>query len=127
VWLKSKKSSQDTNTAIKKEVKEENAKSKSDIKNNRENEQKSPRPTSLTGSVNNNNNNQEKPIPVLPSGPVKTTQIRSPEEITGIKSPSPESWTVPIEGGLNWMNGETPNNYDRKFEPIKQTPITTGI
>jgi hypothetical protein len=80
----------------------------------------------LTG--NDNNNSLEKvPIPPLPSGPVRTTQVKSPEEITGVKSPSPESWTVPIDKGLNWMNGGTPANFDTKYnsnmDTIKPTPI----
>lgn len=47
--------------------------------------------------------------------PLHTTQIKSPEQISGIKSPSPESWKVTIEkGGLNWVNGgqtTTPANF----------------
>ncbi|OTF78920.1 hypothetical protein BLA29_003097, partial [Euroglyphus maynei] len=38
--------------------------------------------------------------------PLHTTQIKSPEQLSGIKSPSPESWKITIEkGGLNWVNG----------------------
>jgi len=57
--------------------------------------ERSPRPTSF-------------PIAkMLADGPVKTTEIKSPEEVTGVKSPSPESWTVQMDtgGALTWMNG----------------------
>lgn len=56
------------------------------------------------------------------SVPLRTTQVKSPEELTGIKSPSPESWKVSIEkGGLNWVNGSTPVNFDGK------TPGAAGL
>lgn len=72
-------------------------------------QQKSPRPTSL--SMTNGVDFSKQPPPPLPSGPVATTKIRSPEEVTGVKSPSPESWTVPIDtnANLNWINGQVPH------------------
>lgn len=50
------------------------------------------------------------------SGPVQLTTVRSPEEVTGMKSPDPESWTVPIETGkgLEWTDGQTPGE-----EPVR--------
>lgn len=46
------------------------------------------------------------------SVPLRTTEVKSPEQLTGIKSPSPESWKVSIEkGGLQWVNGSTPVNF----------------
>lgn len=61
--------------------------------------ERSPRPNSF--SVTN----------ILSDGPVKTTDIKSSEEVTGVKSPSPESWTVEIDTGdpLNWLNGNVPH------------------
>ena len=89
---------------------------------------KSPRPTTLTTS-GNGKNEKEKPKekPPIPSGPIRTTQIKSPEEITGVKSPSPESWTVPIDRQLNWINGETPRTdtkYSADMSAIKSVPVS---
>ncbi|GFV15148.1 uncharacterized protein TNCV_4327951 [Trichonephila clavipes] len=41
---------------------------------------------------------------------VPLTTVKSPEEVTGVRSPDPESWTVPLEigKGLHWMDGKTP-------------------
>lgn len=49
--------------------------------------------------------------PALPDGPVKTTEIKSSEEVTGVRSPSPESWTVELDTGdpLKWLNGNVPH------------------
>lgn len=62
------------------------------------------------------------------SYPLRTTDVKSPEELTGIKSPSPESWKVSIEkGGLNWVNGNTPVNFNEKFNQndnmVRPVPI----
>lgn len=67
------------------------------------------------------------------SVPLRTTQVKSPEELTGIKSPSPESWKVSIEkGGLNWVNGNTPVNFDGSKTTgapglVKPVPINGSI
>lgn len=46
------------------------------------------------------------PISEPPTGPVPLTTIMSPEELTGVKSPVPETWTVPLERNkeLEWTN-----------------------
>ncbi|XP_013772042.2 uncharacterized protein LOC106457196 isoform X2 [Limulus polyphemus] len=46
------------------------------------------------------------PIPEPPTGPVPLTTVMSPEELTGVKSPVPETWTVPLETKkeLEWTN-----------------------
>lgn len=43
---------------------------------------------------------------------VPLTTVKSPEEVTGVRSPDPESWTVPLEigKGLHWMDGKTPGS-----------------
>ncbi|XP_067135893.1 fibrous sheath CABYR-binding protein-like [Centruroides vittatus] len=60
----------------------------------------------------NDSSSQAEPLP----GPVQLTTVRSPEEVTGVKSPDPESWTVPIETGkgLEWTDGQTPGE-----EPVR--------
>ena len=100
---------------------------------------KSPRPTTLNmGNDNSTVNGNDKSVsqpqqkrPPLPSGPIRTTQVKSPEEITGVKSPSPESWTVELDKGLTWVNGETPRNIDSKYSAdmstIKPTPVSGNI
>lgn len=37
------------------------------------------------------------------------THVRTPEEVTGVKSPDPENWTVPIENSekLQWSGVNT--------------------
>ncbi len=128
IWLKPKKLTQETNdtkTGTKPSDKTPTASKAVNKPGN--GGPKSPRPTSLTAKDKNKNNSGNVSIPPLPSGPVRTTQVKSPEEITGVKSPSPESWTVPIDKGLNWMNGETPTNFDAKYNSsagaIKPTPV----
>ncbi|CAM1324157.1 Uncharacterised protein r2_g3283 [Pycnogonum litorale] len=46
--------------------------------------------------------------PPLPE-PVHLTHVRSPEEVTGVKSPDPETWTVPLHKSqpLQWTDGQT--------------------
>ncbi len=128
IWLKPKKLIQepnDTNSGTKPSHKSPTASKEVNKPGN--GGPKSPRPTSLTANDNSKNNSGHVSIPPLPSGPVRTTQVKSPEEITGVKSPSPESWTVPIDKGLNWMNGETPTNFGAKHNSnsgaIKPTPV----
>lgn len=40
---------------------------------------------------------------------VPLTHVRTPEEVTGVKSPDPENWTVPIESSerLQWSGVNT--------------------
>ncbi|GFR07960.1 uncharacterized protein TNCT_707772 [Trichonephila clavata] len=51
---------------------------------------------------------------------VPLTTVKSPEEVTGVRSPDPESWTVPLEigKGLHWMDGKTPDGVQAKGPPI---------
>ena len=50
----------------------------------------------------------------IKSVPLHTTQIKSPEELTGVKSPPPEAWKISIEkGNLQWVNNESPVNFDK--------------
>lgn len=46
---------------------------------------------------------------------VPLTHVRTPEEVTGVKSPDPENWTVPIESSerLQWsgVNTTTDNKH----------------
>lgn len=48
---------------------------------------------------------------------VPLTTVKSPEEVTGVRSPDPESWTVPLEigKGLHWMDGKTPGKLHVPF------------
>lgn len=48
---------------------------------------------------------------------VPLTTVKSPEEVTGVRSPDPESWTVPLEigKGLHWMDGKTPGKIEHEF------------
>lgn len=49
--------------------------------------------------------------PKLPNRPVPLTTVKSPEEVTGVRSPDPATWTVPLETGkgLQWTDGKTPS------------------
>lgn len=48
--------------------------------------------------------------------PLHTTEIKSPEEIAGIKSPLPENWQVTIEkGGLHLLNKPVNFNDDKSI------------
>lgn len=46
---------------------------------------------------------------VSQSSVVPLTHVRTPEEVTGVKSPDPENWTVPIESSerLQWSGVNT--------------------
>ncbi|KAI1296559.1 hypothetical protein HDE_04938 [Halotydeus destructor] len=83
--------------------------------------ERSPRPTTFPGSgissfATTPTNGEcvkatapeTKNTPRMPEGPVKTTDIKSPEEMTGVKSPPPETWAVELDNGspLNWTNGK---------------------
>lgn len=50
------------------------------------------------------------PLPEPQGGPVPLTTVKSPEEMTGVKSPDPETWTVPLDTGrgLEWTDGQSP-------------------
>ncbi|XP_054719556.1 uncharacterized protein LOC129229302 isoform X2 [Uloborus diversus] len=52
---------------------------------------------------------------------VPLTTVKSPEEVTGVRSPDPESWTVPLEigKGLHWMDGRTPDG----MREVKGPPV----
>lgn len=45
----------------------------------------------------------------VPPSVVPLTHVRTPEEVTGVKSPDPENWTVPIENRerLEWSGVNT--------------------
>lgn len=123
VWLKPKKTTTTTTPTT-----NGNAKSSSDGK-------------AVPKAVNKSSGKKQQPAtstekppsskvfdPEPKSVPLRTTQVKSPEELTGIKSPSPESWKVSIEkGGLNWVNGSTPVNFDGKTAGaaglVKPVPI----
>ncbi|XP_076358667.1 uncharacterized protein LOC143251158 [Tachypleus tridentatus] len=81
------------------------------------------RPNSLpavNGLANGKDTDSPSPLPELThGGHVPLTRVKSPEEMTGIKSPDPESWTVPLETGpgLEWMNGQTPTDGGRATSP----------
>lgn len=65
--------------------------------------------------------NGEHVVPVTkPPMKVPLTTVKSPEEVTGVRSPDPESWTVPLEigKGLHWMDGKTPDGVQAKGPPI---------
>ncbi|XP_074599662.1 uncharacterized protein LOC141854023 [Brevipalpus obovatus] len=92
-----------------------------------EDQPKSPRPNSLIG---NGLNGEVGLMKVLDEGPVKTTEIKSPEEVTGVKSPSPELWKVQVDTGanVNWtdgseniMAGDTNNNSVKHFETLESS------
>ncbi|XP_022256825.1 nuclear protein MDM1-like isoform X3 [Limulus polyphemus] len=60
------------------------------------------------------------PLPEPPTGPVPLTTVKSPEEVTGIKSPDPETWTIPLETNkeLEWTDGHIPVDAKRiKYPP----------
>ncbi|XP_022246666.1 microtubule-associated protein futsch-like [Limulus polyphemus] len=81
------------------------------------------RPNSLpavNGLANGKDTDSPSPLPELThGGHVPLTRVKSPEEMTGVKSPDPESWTVPLETGpgLEWMNGQTPTDGGRATSP----------
>lgn len=95
----------------------------------------SPRPASLTGSTRSSLQGsliaeaaakaaaQSGKNGQVASGPVKVTDIKTPEEATGIKSPEPESWTVEIESdnALIWMNGKE-SHYPESGH-VESTPV----
>ncbi|XP_076339331.1 uncharacterized protein LOC143240566 isoform X2 [Tachypleus tridentatus] len=67
------------------------------------------RPISLQETNGFNGDAESKsslPISEPPTGPVPLTTVMSPEELTGVKSPVPETWTVPLERNkeLEWTN-----------------------
>ncbi|XP_035208704.1 uncharacterized protein LOC118183318 isoform X3 [Stegodyphus dumicola] len=66
--------------------------------------------------------NGEHYVAPLTKPPMKVplTTVKSPEEVTGVRSPDPESWTVPLEigKGLHWMDGKTPDGVQAKGPPI---------
>lgn len=116
IWLKPKKEEKtkiekedEKDEKEKKEEKEEKSESK---QNGQENENvsnrdfvRSSRPNSLVAGLNGDIG-----FPLgkdVPEGPVKTTEIKSPEEATGVKSPSPEHWKVQVETGakIDWTEG----------------------
>lgn len=91
------------------------------------NGERSPRPTSFPSSISNGVvtsppssvvSSGGRP-PRMPDGPVKTTDIKSPEEVTGVRSPSPESWTVQMDTGhpLTWTNGTVARPIATKMAP----------
>ncbi|KAG8186578.1 hypothetical protein JTE90_020872 [Oedothorax gibbosus] len=45
----------------------------------------------------------------VPPSVVPLTHVRTPEEVTGVKSPEPENWTVPIDNSesLEWSGANT--------------------
>lgn len=71
------------------------------------NESESTTKTTKSIAANDSNIGKQREFDPEPKQvPLHTTQIKSPEQKSGIKSPSPESWKVTIEkGGLNWVNG----------------------
>ncbi|GBM15507.1 hypothetical protein AVEN_8900-2 [Araneus ventricosus] len=64
-------------------------------------------------------NGEHTPVMKAPAK-VPLTTVKSPEEVTGVRSPDPESWTVPLEigKGLHWMDGKTPDGVQPKGPPI---------
>ncbi|XP_053208538.1 uncharacterized protein LOC128392531 [Panonychus citri] len=69
---------------------------------------RSPRPNCFISSITRVNG-QSLPSP---GSAVKTTEIKSPEEVTGVKSPSPEAWKVAFEtgNGINWTQAKPVTN-----------------
>ncbi|XP_042900968.2 uncharacterized protein [Parasteatoda tepidariorum] len=63
-------------------------------------------------------NGEHVPVMKYPAK-VPLTTVKSPEEVTGVRSPDPESWTVPLEigKGLHWMDGKTPDGVQPKGPP----------
>lgn len=114
---------------------EEKKKSPSDGAN-----QASPRPASLTGSARSSLQGsliaeaaakaaaQTSKNGDIVSGPVKVTDIKTPEEATGIKSPDPESWTVEIESdnALVWMNGKESHYPESGHVDSTPVPVTAA-
>ncbi|XP_015786884.1 uncharacterized protein LOC107364090 isoform X3 [Tetranychus urticae] len=84
--------------------------------NTSDDQPRSPRPNSLVGSIGSITNGgiDLASPPALPDGPVKTTEIKSPEEVTGVKSPSPELWRVTVDTGtdINWTESKPANIVD---------------
>ncbi|GFR11921.1 uncharacterized protein TNCT_510801 [Trichonephila clavata] len=56
---------------------------------------------------------------VLQSNVVPLTHVRTPEEVTGVKSPDPENWTVPIENSerLEWSGVNTSDTPSKTKTP----------
>lgn len=97
----------------------------------------SPRPASLTGSTRSSQHESliaeaaakaAAASTSAPSGPVKVTDIKTPEEATGIKSPEPESYTVEIEpeNALVWTNGKDTNNKTSHTVDSAPVPVTSA-
>ncbi|XP_053208536.1 uncharacterized protein LOC128392528 isoform X4 [Panonychus citri] len=78
--------------------------------NTSDDQTRSPRPNSLVSSITTTNGGSglSSPPGIISDGPVKTTEIKSPEEVTGVKSPSPELWRVAIDTGadINWTEAK---------------------
>lgn len=107
----------------------------------------SPRPASLTGSTRSSQHESliaeaaAKAAAATAAnqshratgGTVKVTDIKTPEEATGIKSPEPESWTVEIEpeNALIWTNGKdhSKNNHtvDSAPVPVTSAAVSAGM
>ncbi|XP_022247782.1 nuclear protein MDM1-like isoform X2 [Limulus polyphemus] len=77
------------------------------------------RPNSLQAVNGDLESKSPSPIPEPPTGPVPLTTVKSPEEVTGIKSPDPETWTIPLETSkdLEWTDGHIPVDGKRSKYP----------
>ncbi|XP_076363007.1 uncharacterized protein LOC143253282 isoform X2 [Tachypleus tridentatus] len=77
------------------------------------------RPNSLQAVNGDLESKSPSPIPAPPTGPVPLTTVKSPEEVTGIKSPDPETWTIPLETSkdLEWTEGHIPVDAKRSKYP----------
>ena len=97
----------------------------------------SPRPASLTGSTRSSQHEsliaeaaaKAAAATAAPPGPVKVTDIKTPEEATGIKSPEPESWTVEIEpeNSLIWTNGKDHKSKTSHTVDSAPVPVTPQL
>lgn len=80
------------------------------------------RPSSLENSVTNGVEPSVGAKEPAPRTVVRTTQVKSPEEVTGVRSPSPESWTVPLvaqSNELHWIGGGGGGSLVESQEPAK--------
>ncbi|XP_015905703.1 histone-lysine N-methyltransferase 2B isoform X4 [Parasteatoda tepidariorum] len=75
-------------------------------------------PSATHNNVEIPNKPEDAKFAVSQSSVVPLTHVRTPEEVTGVKSPDPENWTVPIENSerLQWSGVNTPETPPPKYK-----------